>query len=100
LDIFFQSDRSFDCLAQQGAYVARLLDRGYDLSATPPVLKECDDPAMKSWLQVRGLEEAPGFRFLNMGILAYVGEGKALSQVQLGDQPIFMYAGSVAFMLW
>ena len=85
--------------AQQGAYVARLLDRDYDLATTPPVVKE-NDTSMSTWLQIRGLEKAPGFKFLNLGILAYLGEGKALSQIQVGDKPIFLYAGSVAFMLW
>lgn len=87
--------------AQQGAFVARMLDRGYDLSLTPPVLPDAgEDGSISTWLKVRGLEEAPGFRFLNLGILAYLGEGKALSQIQLGDTPIFSYAGSVGFMLW
>ena len=93
--------------AQQGAFVARMLDRGYNLSVTPPVLMNKDnnngqdqDESMKAWLIARGLEEAPGFKFLNLGILAYLGEGKALSQIQFGDVPIFSYAGSVAFMLW
>lgn len=86
--------------AQQGAFVARMLDRGYDLSTTPPFLKDKEDDSVNAWVKARGLEEAPGFRFLNLGILAYLGEGKALSQIHLGDVPIFSYAGSVAFMLW
>ena len=89
--------------AQQGAYAARLLDRGYDLSVTPPALPEAaneEDAAMNLWLKTRGLEEAPGFRFLNLGNLAYLGEGKALSQIHLGDKPVFKYAGSVGFLLW
>ena len=53
-----------------------------------------------AWLKLRGLDEAQGFRFLNLGILAYVGGGEALSQVELGDVPVFSYAGSVAFILW
>jgi NADH dehydrogenase FAD-containing subunit len=107
---------------QQGAYAARLLNRGYDLTATPPVIlppkqlrnantnttdasalidgDKDDDAAMRAWLAFRQLETAPGFNFLNLGLLAYVGGGKALSQVQIGDVPIFSYAGSVAFVLW
>jgi hypothetical protein len=34
------------------------------------------------------------------GLLAYVGGGEALTQVQVGDVPIFSYAGSISFMLW
>ena len=95
--------------AQQGAFCARQLDRGYDLSATPPTLPEPEDDdddddnadaALTFWLKARGLEEAPAFRFLNLGVLAYLGDGKALSQIHLGDKAIAKYAGSVAFMLW
>jgi NADH dehydrogenase FAD-containing subunit len=96
---------------QEGAYVARLMNRGYDLSTTPPRLPETpsseearvaniDATLNAAWLKLRGLDEAQGFRFLNLGILAYVGGGEALSQVELGDVPIFSYAGSVAFILW
>lgn len=38
--------------------------------------------------------------FLNLGLLAYVGGGEALSQVELGSVPIFSYAGSISFVLW
>jgi len=89
---------------QQGAYAARLLCRGYDLSVTPPripddMLKN-NQNLLAQWLQVRGLAVSPRFDFLNLGLLAYVGGGEALTQVQLGDVPIFSYAGSVAFVLW
>jgi NADH dehydrogenase FAD-containing subunit len=94
---------------QQGAYVARLLNRGYSLDTTPPSLPSnltmttanvFDDPVMNKWLEMRDLTTANPFVFLNLGILAYLGGGEALSQVQLGDVPIFSYFGSVAFVLW
>lgn len=94
---------------QQGAFLARLLDRGYNVSQTPPELLDeynstgmdiFDDPTMRAWLEFRGLDQAPGFIFLNLGLLAYLGGGEALSQVQLGDFPLFSYFGSVAFVLW
>jgi NADH dehydrogenase FAD-containing subunit len=94
---------------QQGAYAARMLARGYDITATPPVLKctegpeECDiyyDPLMIQWLQVRGITTAPQFVFLNLGLLAYLGGGEALSQIQIGDFPLFSYFGSIAYVLW
>lgn len=112
---------------QQGAYVARLLTRGYNLTAPVPVLPNrrrrhnrdggddaasdgddedsatehaSDDPSLEAWLAFRGLQRAPGFSFLNLGLLAYLGGGKALSQVQIGNVPVFSYAGSVAFVLW
>jgi len=94
---------------QQGAYAARMLARGYDLTASPPVLQctegsdKCDvyyDPLMIQWLQVRGITTAPQFAFLNLGLLAYLGGGEALSQVQIGEYPLFSYVGSIAFVLW
>ena len=121
---------------QQGAFVARLLDRNYDLTTTPPQLHNFetshadeeaaaviaqqwgdhhhdhgqemddqaydvfDDPALNLWLRFRGLEHAPSFGFLNLGMLAYLGGGEALSQVQVGQFPILAWAGSVAFVLW
>lgn len=87
---------------QQGAFAARLLNRRYDLAQTPPRLAETFDgfSKLRIWLFVRGLDDAPEFTFLNLGLLAYVGGGEALTQVQLGDVPIFNYAGNVAFALW
>eukprot|EP00980_Cylindrotheca_fusiformis_P012850 scaffold3170_cov128-Cylindrotheca_fusiformis.AAC.10 len=84
---------------QQGAFAARMLGRGYDLKVTPPTLMKDDtaaskssssvnnttttalgpmkiDPMMRSWLQLRGLDQAPQFIFLNLGILAYLGGGE------------------------
>lgn len=107
---------------QQGAYIARLLSRGYDLTdPRAPVLpaeaaavvvavannitnldatSSEDEAAIHQWLRLRGLETAPPFRFFNLGLLAYLGGGEALSQVQIGDVPVFKWAGSVAFVLW
>ncbi|EED91648.1 predicted protein [Thalassiosira pseudonana CCMP1335] len=93
---------------QQGAYIARMLSRGYDLEVTPPALpctpsSDCDvfyDPQLTEWLKIRGLDIASKFSFLNLGLLAYLGGGEALSQVQVGDFPLFAYSGSVAFVLW
>ena len=115
---------------QQGAYVARNLCRNYNLTTTPPALMVPDeytpsmmlsggimelpqpstvkstdndvfyDPALSNWLYFRGLEKAPPFTFLNLGMLAYLGGGEALSQVQVGDTPVVSEAGSVGFFLW
>jgi NADH dehydrogenase FAD-containing subunit len=50
---------------QQGAYAARLLDREYDLSVTPPKLKaSADGDMMNTWLKLRGLERAEGCKWL------------------------------------
>jgi NADH dehydrogenase FAD-containing subunit len=85
---------------QQGAYAARLLCRNYNLSVTPPILPKNPITPASYWLLFRGLKESPVFEFLNLGLLAYVGGGQALSQVQLGDVPIGSYAGSTSFVLW
>jgi len=91
---------------QQGAYVARMLNRAYDLNLTPPklpphtVTTSEDVSLLRIWLLARGLEEAPEFTFLSLGLLAYVGNGEALNQVEIGDVPIFDYFGEVAFALW
>jgi NADH dehydrogenase len=86
---------------QQGAYLARLLNRGYSMTVTPPHLAEENvDNLMRMWLQMRGREDAAVFTFLNLGLLAYVGGGEALAAVQIGDVPIMSYAGSIGFVLW
>lgn len=89
---------------QQGAYAARMLTRGYNLSATPvPMLDEnLEDlePLMVQWLTMRGITRAPPFQFLNLGLLAYLGGNEALTQVQIGNFPLFSYFGSIAFVLW
>lgn len=88
---------------QQGAYTARMLNRGYVLRETPPRLPDLDEnefSLLRIWLLARGLEEAPEFNFLSLGLLAYVGNGEALNQVELGEVPIFDYAGTIAFALW
>ena len=88
---------------QQGAFAARLLNRDYDLTETPPKLryKGLDEYSkLRIYLLVRGLEQAPDFVFLNLGLLAYLGGGEALTQVMIGDVPIFNYAGKIAFTLW
>ena len=89
---------------QQGAFVARMLNRGYDLQQTPPKLPELPDSEafslLRTWLLARGLEESPGFNFLSLGLLAYVGQEEALNQVMLGNVPLFNYSGKIAFALW
>ena len=109
--------------AQQGAYVARLLNRGYDLSglpqgaapssspgamldeggcelAAPPVSHAAVAGDLQRTLALRGAVEARPFAFLNLGLLAYLGGGEALSQVQVGNNRLLSEAGSVGFLLW
>ena len=56
------------------------------------------DPA--AWLRLRGAVDARPFEFLNLGLLAFLGGGEALSQLQLGDRRLLTEAGSVGFLLW
>ena len=72
----------------------------HPLLPRPPALRDADTSAVAAWLRVRGATEAAPFDFLNLGLLAYVGGGEALSQLQLGDKKIGAYAGSAAFLLW
>lgn len=102
--------------AQQGAFVARLLNRGYDLSGGdaldqgydlegcsdygPPVSAEAAGGDLAALVRLRGATEARRFEFLNLGLLAYLGGGEALSQVQVGEQRLLSEAGSTGFLLW
>lgn len=90
--------------AQQGEYLARLLNADYELSKRVP-----ERPAAHRTLAERlfctttsdGVVQARGFQFLDLGILTYVGDSKALAQVSIGDKgPTFKGAGRVAFGLW
>uniref|UniRef100_A0A7S2TVZ9 FAD/NAD(P)-binding domain-containing protein n=1 Tax=Lotharella oceanica TaxID=641309 RepID=A0A7S2TVZ9_9EUKA len=85
---------------QQGAYAARLIGRGYDLTQTPPAISPNDDSPLSKWLRFRRSDVAPKFSFFNLGQLAYVGGGKALSEIQIGNIPILKYAGSASYVLW
>ena len=120
--------------AQQGAYVARLLNRGYDLRgdlkgdlkgdlsriplseeaaarqtwgaddacelAGPPISRAAASGDLGRRLALRGAIEARSFEFLNLGLLAYLGGGEALSQVQVGESRLLSEAGSTGFLLW
>mmetsp|Transcript_7977 Transcript_7977/g.12091 ORF Transcript_7977/g.12091 Transcript_7977/m.12091 type:complete len:428 (-) Transcript_7977:13-1296(-) len=87
--------------AQQGAFLARLFNRSYNLTESLPTKKEG-----RLFLSERlGLSANPdgnfarGFAFLNLGILAYTGGGNALAQVQL-DQKSIKSSGNAGYLLW
>mmetsp|Transcript_21762 Transcript_21762/g.49529 ORF Transcript_21762/g.49529 Transcript_21762/m.49529 type:complete len:582 (-) Transcript_21762:42-1787(-) len=85
--------------AQQGAYVSRLINRGYQFHRDgPPRLPEGHSPI--ELLRARFQFEAPTFTFFDLGKLAYLGEKQAVAQVQLGDKEISQAAGRAAFWLW
>ena len=110
--------------AQQGAFAARMLNRGYALSgyqtdaeeaeaasiasvdflgcelAEPPISREAAGGDLQKALQLRGAVIAKPFEFLNLGLLAYLGGGEALSQVQVGERRLLSEAGSTGFLLW
>ena len=97
--------------AQQGAYVARLLNRGYDLSGnrtrhdgssamlSPPFSHEAKTGDIGTLVRLRGDIEAKPFKFLNLGLMAFLGGGEALSQIQVGSNKINR-AGIAGFLLW
>ena len=85
--------------AQQGAYLARLINRGYDLGASVPTLPtELWSDTL--WMRARGQLAAKSFHFLNLGLLAYVGDSEAVAQVQLGNATLLDAVGGRAFLLW
>eukprot|EP00904_Undaria_pinnatifida_P012839 jgi/Undpi1/8686/HiC_scaffold_25.g11151.m1 len=94
--------------AQEGAYLARLLNRGYDTSveAAPKMTGYEDGVAgitarAADFLRLRGRLEASPFHFINLGVLAYIGMGQAVAEVRAGDNtPLLDAAGSAGFFLW
>lgn len=85
--------------AQQGAYMARLLNRCYELRQEGPP-RVPSDVHLECVGKARGQTEAPPFRFFNMGQLAYLGEEKAVAEVDLGSTHVSSAAGMAAFILW
>jgi len=105
--------------AQQGEYLAKLMNKGYDLSPPPMTIGSNGDaeslespPERASDYQsalsdsIAGFttgttEYAKPFQFLNLGILAYTGGGSALAQVSTGPnaEPI-KGRGIIGNALW
>ncbi|KAJ1456936.1 pyridine nucleotide-disulfide oxidoreductase-domain-containing protein [Pelagophyceae sp. CCMP2097] len=87
--------------SQQGEFLARLLLR-YDVAAASPA-RPADAAVEASWAESayckkeNGAVVARPFQFLNLGILAYVGQSEALAQI--GDSGISV-TGRAAFALW
>lgn len=91
--------------SQAGTFLGRLLTDGYKLDtadAAPP-LPEGAPGTRTLRTALRGSDRgvAPPFRFLNLGILAYVGGSEALVQVDVGGQGAKLKnAGRIGFALW
>lgn len=67
--------------SQQGGYLARLFSRNYDLSKKAPTLIGGKVGLGQNIAWGDASKSAPSFRFLNLGILAYLGNSEALAQV-------------------
>lgn len=88
--------------AQQGAFVARLLNKEYDLSthgppALPPSTNAFD---VIHFASLRGHTEAAEFRFLDLGRLAYLGQSQAVAELGVGSTKVSQAKGTAAFLLW
>ncbi len=98
--------------AQQGEYVAYIMNKEYDMSSTAPIEGQTLPPTRNPQTE-RSLSEiipslvtvsrnyAKPFQFLNLGILAYTGSNTALAQIPPapGAAPI-KGSGKVGNALW
>lgn len=70
--------------AQQGAYVARLFNRQYmaqTAQKTPSLPADLKSKNLFLYLWVKGNVQAKPFKFLNLGVLAYIGGRNAVAKV-------------------
>ena len=89
--------------AQQGAFVARILNKQYDLAAEIPTLPPGgnDNPFdVARFAYIRGHTEAMPFRFWDLGRLAYLGQSQAVAEVGVGSTTVSQAKGLAAFVLW
>ena len=98
------SPQTAQVAAQQGAFLARLFNREYDLSASTPIITKemrTKNPLKFTYLSIRNINHARPFKFINLGSLAYIGGSEAVAKVQLGDSGIGLTSsGDKAFILW
>ena len=99
--------------SQQGEYLARLMNKQYDMSppktedgALPPPIRNPDVAGFSlsdviASYSTKTNEYAKPFQFLNLGILAYTGGGSALAQVAtLPEAKPLKGKGKIGNMLW
>ncbi|CAL8468561.1 g8101 [Coccomyxa elongata] len=83
---------------QQGAYVARMINKGYKLGTGG-----LDQPFPARWKESSDQEEleyfSKPFAFLSLGLMAYVGSDQAITQLEAGKAS-FSLAGYLSFLLW
>jgi NADH:ubiquinone reductase (non-electrogenic) len=90
--------------AQQGAYAARLINRGYAIGAAgidaPPPHRRPPPPVFSIGAGADApAEAAQPFEFLSLGLLAYVGDNDALTQLDAGALQLRL-SGRFAALLW
>ena len=87
--------------AQQGAYLARLFSRNYDLKAgpIPKIIAGEKRGVGQNLVFDESGQYAKRFQFLNLGILAYLGDSQALAQIQV-DKSTIKGSGATGFALW
>lgn len=84
--------------AQQGAFVARLLNKQYDLEQRVPCLPESKEEFdLPKLFQAH---EAAPFSFLDLGRLAYLGQSQAVAELGVGSTTVSQAKGRAAFLLW
>ena len=87
---------------QQGAYAARLINRGFTIGTAgldaPPPYRPLSWP-LSALGGTTAAEVAPPFEFLSLGLLAGIGEDDALTQVDAGALQLRL-SGRLASLLW
>ncbi|CAK0781088.1 hypothetical protein CVIRNUC_005282 [Coccomyxa viridis] len=90
---------------QQGAYVARMINRGYipgrgGLTAPFPCRRvEASSISSQDGATVDEKYFSKNFQFLSLGAMAYIGSDKAVTQLEAG-KAMFDIAGYISFLLW
>jgi NADH:ubiquinone reductase (non-electrogenic) len=74
---------------QQGAYIGRLVSKAININGKDaPVLRDAED------------KEVSPFHFLSLGAMAYLGNDRAVVQVDASDSRQLAFGGRIAFFLW
>jgi len=85
--------------AQQGAFLGRMFSRNYDLDSALPRRAGEKFGLVQQLSFGESADVLEPFQFLNLGILAYIGDSKALAQIQL-DENVLKSTGTAGFALW
>ena len=85
--------------SQQGSFLGRIFSRNYDLSSEVPKVVGPKTGLAQTLASGHQAEFAKAFQFLNLGILAYLGDSKALAQIG-ADKNVIKGTGAAGFALW